>query len=254
VRSERFLVAGAALDIVERQDLLDEVDRRLRSPSRPLVIASFNLDHLTHFGDGRAHNDPALPASHADWIVTADGMPVVWWARRRARRPVPQLAGSDLLPSILEVAENLGARLAFVGGWPDQHTKLAEALAVRFPRLQVAGYWAPTKAELDDLDKQVELTRQIAASGAQVVVVGLGKPRQELWLASHLPKTGCEVGLAFGAAADFVGGTARRAPEYVRRLGLEWLYRLVREPRRLWRRYIVQGPAALWRLIRTPRR
>jgi N-acetylglucosaminyldiphosphoundecaprenol N-acetyl-beta-D-mannosaminyltransferase len=254
VKTDRFVVAGAALDIVERQDLLDEVDRRLRLPGRPLVIASFNLDHLTHFGDGRAHNDPALSAGDADWIVTADGMPVVWWARQRTHRPVPQLAGSDLLPSILKVSEHLGARLAFVGGWPDQHTRLAEALALRFPRLEVAGYWAPTREELDDLDRQLELTRQIAASGAQVVVVGLGKPRQELWLASHLLDAGCDVGLAFGAAADFIAGTARRAPASVRRLGLEWLYRLAREPRRLWRRYVVQGPAALWRLIRSPQR
>ena len=247
----RITTGGAKLDLLDRTRLLRIVQERLGAPHRPpLVVASSNLDHLNHFGEGASHPDPATSSPDADWLVTADGMPLVGAARVMTSRSWPQLAGSDLLPHVLAVAETDGATVGFLGGWPEQHEQLRHALAEEFPKLSVRGYWSPSPAELGSPDTAASLAEQVAVAGVDLLVVGLGKPRQELWLREHVTETGARVALAFGAAADFLAGTVDRAPVRWRRFGMEWLYRLLHEPRRLWRRYLVEGPAAMWRLLR----
>jgi N-acetylglucosaminyldiphosphoundecaprenol N-acetyl-beta-D-mannosaminyltransferase len=247
----RLEAAGTALDVIDRAELMPLIEQRLSGSGRALIVASSNLDHIHHFGSRSPHADPAYH-SDADWVVTADGMPLVWWARRRLGRNVEHLAGSDLLPDLLRLAEAVGANVGFLGGWPDQHERLAEVLPKRFPKLQVSGYWGPTSEELDEPAASAALLDQLNRAQVHLLIVGFGKPRQELWLSRNVTSTGAVVAVAFGAAADFVAGTAIRAPEPLRRLGLEWLHRLSREPRRLWRRYVVEGPQALWQLLRTP--
>lgn len=246
---KRVVAGGAMLDLLERPQLLELVSARLAAAERPLVVASSNLDHVTHFGAGGAHRDPAVSAE-ADWIVTADGMPLVGAARLMTNRAWPQLAGSDLLPQMLEVAQDRGATVGFVGGWPEQHERLHDALTAAFPELVIGGFWSPSRSELASAEGGAALAEQVGAVGVDLLVVGLGKPRQELWLAEHIARCDARVALAFGAAADFLAGTAQRAPEGWRRFGMEWLYRLLSEPRRLWRRYLLQGPVAVWRMLR----
>jgi N-acetylglucosaminyldiphosphoundecaprenol N-acetyl-beta-D-mannosaminyltransferase len=248
----RLVAGGTSLDLLDQEDLLEILAGRLREPRRPLVLASSNLDHLTHFGWGGRYPDPALDRD-VDWLVTADGRPIVLAARRLTGRAWPQLAGSDLLPTLLDVAEREDASVGFLGGWPEQHERLRRRLARDWPELRVVGYWSPSKDEVEDEAGARALAREIAAARTDLLVVGLGKPRQELWLRGQAVRSGARVAVAFGAAADFLAGTSIRAPRIWRSTGLEWLYRLLHEPRRLWRRYLVQGPVALWRLIRHSR-
>jgi N-acetylglucosaminyldiphosphoundecaprenol N-acetyl-beta-D-mannosaminyltransferase len=243
--------AGARLDIVGCEQLLSAVEARLTSAGEPLAIGSFNLDHITHFGTIAQEQYPDRALHSVDWLITPDGMPIVWWARRRLRAPVEQLAGSDLLPTIVRLAERTGTRIGFVGGWPDQHERLSTWLAVDFPGLVDVVFWAPTRVELSDENYLQRTCAEIRAAGIGLLIVGLGKPRQELWLDRNLGPSGARVGLAFGAAADFLSGTSKRAPRWLRRIGLEWLHRLSRDPRRLWRRYLVEGPRALALLLRS---
>jgi N-acetylglucosaminyldiphosphoundecaprenol N-acetyl-beta-D-mannosaminyltransferase len=227
------------------------VAERLGAPrGEALVVASANLDHVYRFGRGGLHPDPAGNASERTWLVTLDGVPLVWAARMLTRTSWPQLAGSDLLEPLLDLAESSGANVAFLGGWPEQHRRLGEVLPRRWPALRLAGFWSPGPQVIGSSREARALAEEIAGANVDLLVVGLGKPRQELWLARYADLSGAKVALAFGAAADFLAGSARRAPAWTRRLGLEWLYRLLREPRRLWRRYLVQGPVALWRVLR----
>jgi N-acetylglucosaminyldiphosphoundecaprenol N-acetyl-beta-D-mannosaminyltransferase len=246
---ERLVLGGASVDLLAKATLLAQIEDTLSGTGKPLAIASANLDHVHHFGHRAAHADPAA-ATSTRWIVTADGMPIVWASRLLTHRSWPQLAGSDLLPDVLALAETHGAAVGFLGGWPEQHARLRLVLETRHPELAVSGYWSPEPAVLDDEAQSRSLAGEVASSGVDLLVVGLGKPRQERWLAEHLEGTGARVGLAFGASADFLAGSANRAPVSWRRFGLEWLYRLLLEPRRLWRRYLLQGPVAIWRLLR----
>jgi exopolysaccharide biosynthesis WecB/TagA/CpsF family protein len=242
---DRVLLGGAVVHLRSREDVLGTIHARIGGDraDRPLAVASANIDHIHHFGGRHRLSDAEL-----DWLVLLDGVPLVRRAHALTGRRWPQLAGSDLLPDLLALADEHGARVGFLGGTPAGHTALRQALAQRMPGLKVAGAWAPTRAELADPSGAAGVADAIAIAGVDLLVVGLGKPRQELWIQRHAVATGARVLLAFGAAADFLAGTATRAPEWIRRAGGEWAYRLAREPRRLGRRYLLQGPPALWRL------
>ncbi|BAX97867.1 UDP-N-acetyl-D-mannosaminuronic acid transferase [Mycobacteroides stephanolepidis] len=231
------------------RDVLDGVNKRASARgARPLVVGSVNLDHFHHFGSGRANPDCAVLGPALDWLMLADGAPIVARARLRTRRNWPRITGADLLPMVLEQATRTGQRVGFLGGLPQVHDRLRTVLREEYPGLAVAGLWAPDRTDLIDSDRSDTLARDIAAAGTDVLVVGLGKPLQELWIARHGLTTGAAVLLAFGASADFLAGAATRAPDWMQRWGLEWSYRLGREPRRMARRYLIQGPASVVRL------
>jgi exopolysaccharide biosynthesis WecB/TagA/CpsF family protein len=267
----RIRLAGTPVDLCSQAQAVEVVRARLRQPTegqptegqptegqpaeepaRPLVVASANLDHIHHFGRaGGAHAAIDSTQSTVDWFVLLDGMPLVWRARAIDRSDRWQrLAGSDILADLLSAAQEHGQRVGFLGGTAQTHALLAPALAGSFPGLTVAGYWAPERAELADRQAMSGLARQIRDAGVDLLVVSLGKPRQEIWCARYAAASGAKVCLAFGAAPDFIAGTVSRAPEVLRASGLEWLYRLWLEPRRLARRYLLQGPPALFHLLR----
>jgi N-acetylglucosaminyldiphosphoundecaprenol N-acetyl-beta-D-mannosaminyltransferase len=243
-------LGGARAHALSSDDFMSELRRRWAAgDGRPLAVASANLDHIHHFGQGSSY-ETALEHAPIDWLVTLDGMPCVWWARHITGSHWPQLAGSDhLLPVLLQAADD-GVRVGFLGGQPQMHDRLLPVLGRDVASLKVVGMWAPDRRTLTDDAASADLATRIRSTDVELLVVGLGKPRQELWIAQHLPASGARVALAFGASADFVAGTAQRAPTRWRRFGFEWAFRLHREPRRLWRRYLLQGPRALWCLIR----
>jgi N-acetylglucosaminyldiphosphoundecaprenol N-acetyl-beta-D-mannosaminyltransferase len=207
-----------------------------------LALGSVNLDHLHHFRSGRARIDGG-----PQWLWLADGAPVAWRGTRLGGR-WPRVTGADLLEPILEVCAAEGVQVGFLGGQPAAHEQLAAVLATRHPDAVPARFWAPSRDEVESPEASAALAAEIRAAGVRLLVVGLGKPRQELWIARHGRDTGATVLLAFGAAGDFLAGVVDRAPAVYQRFGLEWLYRLRQEPRRLARRYLVQGPSALLQL------
>lgn len=245
----RVTISEVTVDLCSVRAVLDAVTQRASAcGARPLVIGSVNLDHFHHFGSGRANPDCAALGPALDWLMLADGAPIVARARLKTRQNWPRITGADLLPMVLEQAAGTGHRVGFLGGLPQVHDRLRAVLHERYPGLAVSGLWAPDRADLIDPDRSDALAGDIAAADTDVLVVGLGKPLQELWIARHGLTAGARVLLAFGASADFLAGAATRAPEWMQRCGLEWSYRLSREPRRMARRYLIQGPAAVVRL------
>jgi exopolysaccharide biosynthesis WecB/TagA/CpsF family protein len=247
----KVILGGTPVDLMDSGPALELILRRaaLRGP-RPLAVASVNLDHLNHFGmggrwSGTLHADPG---SVVDWVYLVDGAPLVSQSQRLTGHRWPRLAGSDLASPLLTRAEELGLKVGFLGGTEDNQRLLAGKLARERPRLRVAGMWSPTRSELASVPDSERIAGQIEGSGAQILFVGLGKPRQELWIDRYAALTGAGVLLAFGAAVDFLAGRVQRAPEWVSRRGLEWGYRLALEPRRLAGRYLLAGPPAYLRL------
>jgi exopolysaccharide biosynthesis WecB/TagA/CpsF family protein len=178
-------------------------------------------------------------------VLLADGAPIVARATKLTGQAWPRLSGSDLLPAILREAERAGSHIGFYGGFPDLHQKLDARIRQDFRGLGPVHYWSPERADLADPRKCVRDAHEIRDTGIDLLVVGLGKPRQEMWIEHFGTQTGSRAMLAFGAAADFLAGTAERAPVQLQRLGLEWLHRLSTDPRRLARRYLIEGPPEL---------
>ena len=240
----RMAIRGNVIERHDVDDVLDVIGSRLRSPSsRSLAVGSVNLDHLHHFADESALHRQAGP----EWLLLADGMPVAWRGQLLTAQPWPRVTGADLLPRILEFAQASGHRVGFLGGTPETQVRLGQRIAQQYPELTVSGMWAPDANQVARVSTHIAAA--IRSAGTDILVVCLGKPRQERWVVEYGSGTGARIFLPFGAAADFLAGTKRRAPRWMQRSGLEWLYRLSREPRRLARRYLIQGPVALFRAM-----
>ena len=244
--STQLVVSGVGTALVDEGQALDVILQRFDSSAVPLGVASINLDHIHHFGKRGAWAG-SLGLS-IDWLNLIDGAPIAGAAKRLSGVAWPRLAGSDLISPILDRAEARGIRVGFLGGSEQTLELLHSTLARERPRLLVAGLWSPSREEITDPRLSKELAAKVKAHGVQLLVVGLGKPRQELWIENYADDTGARVLLAFGAVVDFLAGRVGRAPRWVVDAGMEWAWRLALEPRRLARRYLIQGPPALLEL------
>ncbi|MEQ6902943.1 WecB/TagA/CpsF family glycosyltransferase [Nocardioides sp. YIM 152588] len=247
-------LGGCQVALTSEAEALDTIlDTALHPRSAALGVLSANLDHIHHFGTGgRWHGvlEHAEASGAVRWLTLLDGAPLVQRANALTGRRWSRLAGSDLIHPILGAAARTGLRVGFLGGSQETHGLLSRALSARYPRLVVAGSWAPERSIIDDPAASADLADTIREAGVDILVLCLGKPRQELWIAAHGARVGAPVQLAFGAVVDFLAGRIPRAPAWMSDHGLEWSYRLAREPQRLSRRYLVQGPPALHRLHR----
>jgi N-acetylglucosaminyldiphosphoundecaprenol N-acetyl-beta-D-mannosaminyltransferase len=198
--------------------------------------------------------DPQLLRIHnGSGLTTPDGMPMVWCARWAGQREVTRVYGPDLMLAILARAVERGWSSFFYGGGPATAELLADRLTTLFPGLQVAGTSTPPFRPLTP-QEDANIVQVINDSGARLVWVGLSTPKQERWMAEHVGRLRANALLGVGAAFDLHAGTVPQAPRWMQRSGLEWTYRLSREPRRLWRRYLRNNPAFVLNVLARPPR
>ncbi len=173
-------------------------------------------------------------------LVTPDGMPLVWGLRLLGTRGATRIYGPDLTLHVLDAAARQGVPVGFYGASPATLARLCARARERFPSLPVAYAFSPPFRPLTP-EEDRWVTREIAESGARILFVGLSTPKQERWMAAHWGKVSA-VMLGVGAAFDFLAGVKPQAPAWMQRAGLEWLFRLASEPRRLAPRYLRQNP------------
>lgn len=245
--TDQLCLGGAVTDLLDQPACLERIVKVASAPwKRTLGVASINLEHLYHL-----RLETLMPAEgpQVQWLSLTDGTPLVWQARRATRTKVPKLSGADLILPILDEAEVQGLTFGVLGGSDESQQMARENMARRWPGLRVAGMWSPSRADLEDPEKAEAIARGIADAGVDILMVCLGKPRQEHWIATWGPMARAKVALAFGGTIDFLAGKTKRAPGVVSEMGLEWLWRLAHEPRRLARRYLIQCPPAEFRLL-----
>ncbi len=231
----RSELGGVAIDPV---DLNQAVDRAMKAVAigEFAQICTVNLDFLVN-----ARRDPATRAVLArSELNLADGAPVVWLSRLLGSRLPGRVAGSDLVPRLAASAAAAGAGVFFLGGEDGNAAVAAERLAARYPGLVVAGVHEPARAALDDMDDD-DIVRRVKQSGAEILLVALGHPKQDKWIARNRDRLPVSVAIGVGCTFDLIAGRRTRAPRWMRHTGLEWLYRLVHEPSRLGLRYFVDG-------------
>jgi len=196
-------------------------------------------------------DDPQLAAIvNTATLAVPDGMPLVWLGRK-AFPPagVQRCYGPDLMLAVCEAGIAMGMRHCLYGGTPDVLEKLAQNLEARFPGIRIVESMSPPFRPLTDTE-QSDMVERINAARPDVVWVGLGTPKQDLWMGCFRSRLDAPVLIAVGAAFDFHAGKMPQAPRWMQRAGLEWLFRLCKEPRRLWRRYVLGNPRFLWLLWR----
>jgi N-acetylglucosaminyldiphosphoundecaprenol N-acetyl-beta-D-mannosaminyltransferase len=169
-------------------------------------------------------------------LTTPDGMSIVWLLRWKGFREIGRVYGADLMLEACRLSLERGWRHFFYGGAEGTADQLADRLTARFPGLQIAGTYAPPFRPSTNAEDR-EVADRINASRADIVWVGISSPKQERWMADHKGRFSAPVLIGVGAAFDFLSGRKPQAPRWIQRAGMEWLFRLATEPRRLWRRY-----------------
>lgn len=198
-----------------------------------------------------SQGDEALRGIHnRSGLTVPDGMPMVWAGKSAGAYWMERVYGPDLMLAVLAEGEKHGWQSFFYGSAPEVPAVLVQCLVERFPGMKVAGTYSPPFRPLTEAET-TEVAEMINGSGAALVWVGLSTPKQERWMSQLRPLLEAPVLLGVGAAFDFHAGRVSQAPGWMQRRGLEWLYRLIKEPRRLWKRYLTNNPrfvtAILWR-------
>jgi N-acetylglucosaminyldiphosphoundecaprenol N-acetyl-beta-D-mannosaminyltransferase len=240
---QRVNVLGVGVSAITMADALATIDRWIATRAPQYVCVTG-----VH-GVMESQVDPSLREIHNHaGLVTPDGMPLVWLSWLRGHHHVQRVYGPDLMLACCEASIKKGYRHFFYGGGPGVAEQLAKRLAERFDGLQVVGTWTPPFRDLTTAEEEALIDR-IASSKPDIVWVGLSTPKQERWMARYIDRLPAAVLIGVGAAFDMHAGVTRQAPRWMQRSGLEWLFRLSTEPRRLWRRYLSNNPRFVWRLF-----
>ena len=231
------VILGVPVAVIDLRSAVDIICGWVRE-EKPRFVTAVDVHGVMFAQRSPAHMSNLRRAD----LVTPDGSPLVWVGRARGHRDLRRVAGPDLLPALCARSAEEGWRHYFYGGAPGVADELARRLCQQFPGMQVAGVESPPFRPLDERERK-EAAQRINASGAHIVWVGLGCPKQEQWISDTTRYIDGAILIAVGAAFDFQSGRISRAPRCMQRWGLEWLHRLCMEPRRLWRRYLVLAPA-----------
>lgn len=181
-------------------------------------------------------------------LTTPDGMPLVWVLKLMGSQHVERVYGPDLMLEVCRMSQGTGYRHYFYGGAEGVPEKLSQNLSEKFPDLDIAGTYSPPFRPLS-ADEDTSIVEKINKADPDIIWVGLGAPKQELWMAEHMDRLNASVLIGVGAAFDFHAGLKKQAPAWMQRCGLEWFFRLITEPKRLWKRYAVNNPLFLLLLL-----
>lgn len=244
-RPGRTRLLWLGLDNVSFDEAVQEIIGMCRQPG-PAYVLTPNVDHFM-----RARKDTRFREiyDNAD-LRLADGMPVLWGARALGTPLKAKVSGSDLIGELCRHAAREQLRVFFLGTTPRVLETASRALVERYPDLQIVGACSPQVSTSGECAEDAEVERMVHEARPHLLFVAFGTPKQEMWIASHYRALGVPVSIGIGASLDFIAGVQVRAPAWMQRAGLEWLWRLVHEPRRLWRRYLVQDPPFLWHVFR----
>jgi N-acetylglucosaminyldiphosphoundecaprenol N-acetyl-beta-D-mannosaminyltransferase len=242
----RLRIGDVWVDVVDARGALEAIERLVMAGQGGSVFTP-NVDHVV-----KASRSPAFKAAYGRVSLSlADGMPLIW-ASHLLGCPLPErVAGSDMLMPVLQLAARRRWRVYLLGGAPGVAEQTARLLSEKMDVI-VAG-WDDARIAMDGSDPGDASIARASAAKPDLILVALGPPKQELWIDRARGRTGAAVALGVGASLDFLVGKYKRAPRWMAKTGLEWLYRLLQEPRRLWRRYLVEGPRFLGLVANTRR-
>lgn len=244
VEIERVNVLGIGISVLDQRRAREFLFEAVREGRRGYVTVTG-----VH-GVSEAQKDPELrEIFHHAMLVTPDGMPMVWMGKLQGFKSIERVYGPDLMLNLCEHSVAHGFTHFLFGGVPGVADELRQRLETRFPGLKIVGTYTPPFRPLNDAEVS-DLQRRVRASRPDFFWVGLSTPKQERFMAEYisiLPEVKIFIGV--GAAIDLLTGRIRQAPRWMQRAGLEWLFRLTKEPRRLARRYLVNNPLFLLRVL-----
>lgn len=231
-----LIILGTPIDDVTMDEALDRIERLIdvgRATGRGHQIATVNADFVV-----KSLRDAELRRilQESD-MATADGMPLVWGARLLGVPLQGRVTGADMVPALAKRAAEKGFSMYFLGAGPGVAERAADILRKENPGLNIVGVSAPPQAPLDKMDPSI--VEACKAAKPDILLVAFGNPKQEKWIYRHANELSAPIMMGVGGTFDFIAGVTKRAPTWMQKTGLEWMHRLLQEPRRLWKRYAV---------------
>lgn len=230
----RMKFMNTEIDNLTMDEALRRIDELIQE-DRCAYVVTPNVDHIV-----KLEHDKELHKAykHADLILT-DGKPLIWISRLYGTPIKQKLSGSDLFPRVCELAAEKGYRVFFLGAAEGVAEKAAQNLIKQFPKLKIVGTYSPSigfEKDTNELEYMINLVKSVSP---QVLIVGLGCPKQELFIYNYRERLEVPISLGLGAVLDFASENVRRAPKWMSDYGLEWFFRLIHEPRRMAKRYLI---------------
>lgn len=235
----KAMVLGMRVDETSIQNVLNLIaEWSVRNQSKYICVSNVHMCMETY--DSELFRQVV---NNAD-IVVPDGKPLVISSRLLGRKESNQVRGADLTRALLELSNERGLTLGFYGGSEQALESISALISNKYPNIKLNCLISPPYRELSEKECN-DYVETIKKAGVQILFVGLGCPKQEIWMAKHKGKID-SVMIGVGAVFDFLSGTKKEAPVWIQKLGLEWFFRLLSEPRRLWKRYFIHNPRFIW--------
>lgn len=222
------------VDNLTMDEALQRIDELIRE-DRSAYVVTPNVDHIVQLEQGGELCDVY---KNADLILT-DGKPLIWISKWYGTPIKEKISGSDLFPKICDLAAKKGYKMFFLGAAQGVAATAAKNLREKFPGLQIAGTYSPPFGFEKDSDEMARIKEMIRKAEPHILIVGLGCPKQELFILHNKDELGVPVSLGLGASLDFEAGNIKRAPKWMSEHGLEWLFRITQDPKRMFKRYLV---------------
>ncbi|MBM3252494.1 MAG: WecB/TagA/CpsF family glycosyltransferase [Candidatus Omnitrophica bacterium] len=243
--TQKINICGIEIDNISMQEAIESIER-LITERKKSFIATVNLDHIVILQKDREFREAYKNAA----LIVVDSMPLLWAAAFLHTPLKEKISGSDLFPKLCGVAAEKGYRLFFLGGNPGAALEAAEVLKIKYPKIQITGVCSPPYGFEQNEAENKKILAMIQDVKPDILFVGLGAPKQEKWIYKYRNEYQVPVSIGIGASFDFVSGFVKRAPLWMQRVGLEWFWRLLMEPKRLWKRYLIDDMKFFWLLIK----
>lgn len=234
-------ILNVLIDNVSMSEVLTQLCEMVESETFSYVVTP-NVDHLMKVQKDSIFRGIYNGAS----LVVPDGVPLLWASNILGIPLKERINGTDLFIRLCEVSTAKGYSIFLLGGDKGVAQKACDMLKKKFPGINIAGFYCPEFGFDKDTNECHRIQKMILASNAEILFVGLGAPKQEKWISFYGPGTNVKLAIGVGVSFSFISGDLKRAPLWMQRCGLEWFWRLLSEPRRLWRRYIIEDMPFFW--------
>lgn len=238
-------ICNIKINNISMQEAIERIELLFEKNEQAIVVTP-NIDHIIKLQRDEEFRKIYEEAS----LVLCDGVPLIWASKFLGNLIKERINGTDLFVRLCKVASEKKYKLFFLGGRPGASLKASEILKYKHPDIQIAGVYSPPLGFENDKAENDKIIKLIKDANPDILFVGLGTPKQEKWIYKHKDEYQVPVSIGIGVSFELVSGMVKRAPIWMQRAGLEWLWRLMMEPKRLWKRYLVDDMKFFWLVLK----
>ncbi len=245
LKDRRVYILGVNVDNISIGGTIEKIEESIKN-CRCAYIVTPNVHHLIIL-----QRDEMFKKVYQDAdLAIPDGMPLIWASKFLGMPLQERVSGSDLVPVLCKLANEKRYKIFFLGGRPGAAQKAKEVLENRYPGIPIVGTYCPPFGFENDEAENRKIIETIKTAKPDMLLVGLGAPKQEKWIHKNYKELNVPVSIGIGVTFEFISGIIKRAPQWMQRMGLEWAWRLMMEPRRLWKRYLIEDMQFFWLIIK----